>query len=242
MRQIIKLFRNGSVIVTGLRGRGKDMLMSNVVVRRNEPYISNIDYGGKFLPLELDKLTCGYNTYKDFLDGTVKKYAYPYADGIDIYMSDLGIYMPSQYCSELNKGYGYIPTLQALIRQLGDSSFHCNCQNLNRVYDKVREQADQYIWCCWCKVIPLNKVLPWVNPIVIQKVRIYDKYESCLNRMLPFGVRVPLFADNNTKMMWKLQRQQYNSTHGTIKERILIYTHKSKYDTRYFKEMLNNGK
>ena len=37
---VIRLFKRGNVCVTGLRGTGKDLLMSNVVVRRKKPYIS----------------------------------------------------------------------------------------------------------------------------------------------------------------------------------------------------------
>lgn len=38
LRKIIKLFDKGNVMVCGLRGDGKDMLMSNVVQRRKKPY------------------------------------------------------------------------------------------------------------------------------------------------------------------------------------------------------------
>jgi hypothetical protein len=59
-KKIIRMFEDGNVCVTGLRGRGKDMLMSNVVVRRKKPYVSNVDYKGKkarfkrFYPLDYD--------------------------------------------------------------------------------------------------------------------------------------------------------------------------------------------
>ena len=39
-----KMFSQGNVCVTGLRGTGKDMLMSNVISSRKLPYISNMDY------------------------------------------------------------------------------------------------------------------------------------------------------------------------------------------------------
>lgn len=45
-KKLIRLFEDGNVCVCGLRGRGKDLLMSNVAVRRGLDYISNIDYGG----------------------------------------------------------------------------------------------------------------------------------------------------------------------------------------------------
>ena len=91
MKKIIKMFETGNVCVCGLRGRGKDMLIANVIWRRKKPYISNVDYGGDsypFNPLEFD---CGRNTYKDFISNDVKQYVYPYADGTDIYVSDAGI-------------------------------------------------------------------------------------------------------------------------------------------------------
>ena len=39
-----RYFKVGNVCVTGLRGRGKDMLFANVVSRSTRQYISNIDY------------------------------------------------------------------------------------------------------------------------------------------------------------------------------------------------------
>ena len=47
IRKIIKLFENGNVNVTGLRGTGKDVLFSNVIARRKSKYISNVDYNCK---------------------------------------------------------------------------------------------------------------------------------------------------------------------------------------------------
>ena len=68
MKKIIKLFRSGNVCVCGLRGRGKDMLIANVAVRRGLPYVSNVDYGGdcrSFVPMDYN---CGGNTYENFLN------------------------------------------------------------------------------------------------------------------------------------------------------------------------------
>lgn len=232
--QVINLFKQGSVCVVGLRGTGKDMLMANVAVRRKKPYVSNIDYGGHFLPLELDKLDCGCNTYRDFISGQVKKYIYPYPDGTDIYTSDIGVYFPSQYCSELNRDFKQVPVTLALLRQLGDAEWHFNVQNLNRAWDKLRELSCTYIACRWCKVL--------FGKLVIQKVMIYDKYESCVNRLEPFKVTAPLFCSPQTRTQVKLMKQQYECTNGKIKPMLLVYLNKSNYDTRFFKEMLKNGK
>ena len=120
IEKIIKLFRAGNVCVCGLRGRGKDMLMANVAVRRDLPYVSNTDYGGDHIPFDPMNYTCGYNTYENFISGDIKPYSYPHEDGTDIYVSDAGIYFPAQYCKELNRSYGFLSTFVALSRQWGE--------------------------------------------------------------------------------------------------------------------------
>lgn len=63
--------------MSGLRGRGKDMLMSNVAIRRNLPYVSNVDYGGHYFPLHMSDFDCGMNTYNNFITGNLKPYFFP---------------------------------------------------------------------------------------------------------------------------------------------------------------------
>lgn len=231
-KKIIKLFEEGNVCVTGLKGRGKDLLMSNVVVRRGLPYVANVDYGGDFHPFRLSDYDCGKNTYKDFLSGHVKYYKYPYPDGTDLYLSDCGIYFPSQYCNELNRDYKYFPVYMAISRHISDASVHFNVQNLNRCWDKLREMSDCYILCRRAFVL---------FGFAFQLVRIYDQYESCLKKIRPFSVRVPLICTRQTKVMVQMQRDQYLAAHGQIRNAILIYKHKSTYDTRFFKKLLEGG-
>lgn len=239
LKKILKMFDQGNVCVTGLRGRGKDLLTANVVLRRKRkrkqlPYISNVDYGGYFHPLELDKLDCGKNTYDNFINGTVKAYEFLYPDRTDIYISDAGIYFPAQYCNELNKKYPYLSTFMALSRHLGDSNVHFNVQNLNRCWDKIREQSDQYIMCMGCVYIP------FIN-LVFQKVRIYDKYQSCVDRVPPFRINIPLVGSGKTRYEVRMRKQEFACAYGEIKSGILLYRNKSKYNTRIFKEILANG-
>lgn len=227
MRKIIKLFNKGNVSVCGLRGTGKDMLFANVAIRRGLPYVSNTDYGGQFIPFDPSVLDCR-NTYRDFISGTLSPYVYPYADGTDFYIADGGIYFPSQYQGDLCKQYGYLSTFMALSRHLGDCNVHYNVQNLNRMWDKIREQSDIYIRCCWCKVI---------LGIVLQKVVIYEKYESAVNRVPPFRLPRP-WLNPDRMQTWEIQKQNYDISHGTVKPRLLIYRNRSQYNTRVFKEML----
>lgn len=229
MKKIIKLFRAGNVCVFGLRGRGKDLLMSNVVVRRELPYVCNTDYGGDHIPLQMKEFNCGENTYDNFLLGSVKPYAYPYDDGVDIYISDAGVYFPAQYCNELNKKYGYFSTFMALSRHLGECNVHFNVQNLNRVWDKIREQSDIYICCNWSRVL--------FGKYVIQKVTVYEQYDSAVMRVPPY--RAPKIRMNeDRKLNIQMARQNYRISHGDIKSRIIFYKNMSTYDTRVFKKML----
>lgn len=234
LRKIIKLFNEGNVAVCGLKGRGKDMLMANVAIRRKQRYISNIDYGGEYMPLEPTKMSVGGNTFKEFIKGNIKPYEYPYEDNIDIYISDVGVYFPAQYNGELNKDFREFPIFMALSRQLGECNVHYNVQNLNRAWDKLREMSDTYILCNKCIYIK------WLR-LVIQKVTIYDYAESALRRLKPLKLpNVPLLAKNRREleMHKETAKANHEASHGTIKSGWLIYRNKSNYNTRIFKEIL----
>lgn len=233
MNKIIKLFESGNVCVCGLRGRGKDMLFANVAVRRGLPYVSNTDYGGERIPFIPQLYDCGGNTYENFLDNNILPYTYPHEDGTDIYVADAGIYFPAQNCKELNKRYPYISTFVALSRQLGQCNFHFNVQNLNRVFDKIREQSDIYVMCNWCRV--------FFKSWVVQKVTLYEKYESAVDRVPPYkNPKVRLNSDR--KLNLAMEKQRYRTSYGEIKTLLLIYRNKSTYDTRVFKRMLELAK
>ena len=233
---IIKMFQNGNVCVCGLRGTGKDVLFGNVIARRRKPYVSNLDYtnGENYNELDFNKLDMGKNTYRDLISGKVKYYKYPYPLGSDIYLSDSGIYLPSQYCNELNKQYPYLPTYFALSRQVSHNNFHVNTQHLGRPWDKIREQADQYIRCRGCIVL--------LGKLVIQQITIYDKYESALNRVKPCRISVPIFAKREVKQSAEMYLDNFYNTHGSVKNHILIYFNKSKHDTYYFEKLFEGGK
>ena len=232
-KKVIRLFEDGNVCVCGLRGRGKDLLMSNVVVRRKLPYVCNIDYGGERYEFKYSDLDCGSNTYRNFISGDVLRYSYPFPDSTDVYLSDAGIYFPSQYCNELNKHYQYMSVFQAISRHVGSCNFHFNAQNLNRVWDKIREQSDIYILCRRCF---------YVSGWVLQFITVYDRYQSALDRQKPLKLTVPLMASAQVRSNVRLAKQQYTATHGIIKNRILFYKNKSNYDTRQFKTILEEGK
>lgn len=241
LRKIIKLFENGNVCVVGLRGCGKDMLFANVVARRKQPYISNTDYHSDkspYLKLRFDRLNIK-NNYKNFISDDIVPYDYPYPENADIYIADCGIYLPSQYCNELNKQYPEFPSFYALSRHIANCNVHFNVQNLNRVWDKLREQSDTYIRTTSCHVL--------FGKYVIQHVVVYDKYQSCVDRVEPFKpTPLPLMGSKQTKAALRQSndeaKRRYNEVYGSVKGYTLIYKNLSKYDTRLFKGVLNGEK
>ena len=246
LKKLDKLyFSTGNVCVDGLRGRGKDMLMANVVYRRNEPYIANIDYkarsrkkrGNVHIPLDLKALDIK-NNYKNLINDNIIAYDYPYPEHCDLWISDSQLYFPAQYNGELNKMFPNIPNFLALSRQLGNANIHVNTQNLNRVWDKIREQSDHYIKCRKVRVI---------GKIVIQKITVYDKAQSCIDRVEPFRpLKFPILASQEVKAQYKTKNEEllrkFKETYGFVRNYTLIYVNRSKYDTRLFKSILKGGK
>ena len=237
LSKLIKLFENGNVMVTGVKGSGKDVLFGNVIARINRPYISNCDFthDEKFIPLDFSKLDVGKNDYRNFISGDINFYDYPYPDGYHIWISDAGNYLPAQYCSQLDKAYPYLPTLFSLIRQLADAQIHTNAQAYERVYNKLREQSsDWFIRCDKCKVL--------FGKIVFASYYLYDKAESCQNRVKPCRVRLPMFANREQRLQVQMHLDKFYNQYGTVKKKFYVCINKSKHDSRFFKEVLKNGK
>lgn len=236
---LIRLFKRGNVSVDGLRGTGKDMLFGNVIARRKEPYVSNTDYHCKksvFIRLEVDKLRIG-NNFQNLIEGDVVAYDYPYPERCDVYISDAGIYFPAQYQDKLVKLYPDLPTFCALSRHLADCNVHFNVQTLARMWDKFREQSDIYIKCLSCHVL---------GKLVFQRIRIYEKYQSCVDNVKPFKPLRPRLLDSKElkAQIFNYNAQQkarYDNEYGSIKTKWLIYRNKSKYDTRLFKGVFSRG-
>lgn len=237
-KTVIKIFKDKSVIVYGARGSGKDVLMSNVVAYRGEPYCSNMDYCEKVknpplrYPFEPVYIKLGGNKYSNFVANRLIPYSYPLPDGCDFYISDAGVYFPSHEDSKLDKDYPETPMFQALIRHLGDANFSCNIQALDRLWKKIREQAECYILCLSCKVSKRGKVK--------QKIRIYDRYQSALDKVEPMKVSMPLLG-KSVKTDIRLERAKFRAKYGTITEYTLVYKNKGSYDSRRFKDMLERG-
>lgn len=236
--QVRKLFRDGNCIVFGMRGSGKDLLFSNVVAYENKPYCSNMNYcdGNPkqpiCFPFEPQLLRIGGNSFNNFTSDNIKSYTYPLPDNVHFFISDAGVYFPSQENGYLNRAYPEIPMFQALSRHLGDCNFHCNIQNVNRLWDKIREQSDTYIRCIKCKVSKRG--------VVKQTVIVYDKYQSAVDRVEPLKLRKPLLG-KSVKNDIAITKAKYKAMYGNIIKLKLRYKNKGSYDSRRFKSILVEG-
>lgn len=226
-RFVKRCFYEGNVIVTGLRGRGKDVLFSLVTNSCKCKYISNIDYTGdnRYIEFDVSDISVGGNTFDNFARHDLIPYKYPHDDGIDFFISDLGIYFPAQEFSKLNKNYPSVPIFQALSRHLGDCNFHGNIQNLNRLWDKIREQADIYLLCERCKVR--------FHKFVSLKLYYYDRYQSCVDRVKPMKKR--------WGRLGKIEFDKFTASYGTIKKLKIWGILRYKFDSRRFKTLLEEN-
>lgn len=235
INSIVKLFEQHSVSVSGEKGSGKDVLFGNVIHRRALPYVSNVDYGGDYIPYKYEDIDI-HSTFHDLIRGNVRYYEWPHPMGADIYLSDCGIYFPSQYCNELNKAYPSIPIYMSLSRHLSLNGVHTNTQAFGRVWDKLREQSTIFIRTDWiCK--PLLKI-----GIVLQHVTIYDRYESAKNLVKPCRITVPFSLNAEARMSAQIYRDNFYNQHGNVQSKLLIYINKSKHDTYFFRSMFKEGK
>lgn len=226
---ILDAFKKGNVIVYGKKGKGKDLLFQYVINIRKKDYLSNIYFGSNYNPVTLNEISCAPNTFENLINEKYIKTENKGWEDMDIYLSDCGIYLPSQFDSSLYKKFPSFPIYYALSRHLYHNNVHCNTQNLTRVWKALREQADSYIKCQGVINLPGFLVIKWCY---------YDKYESAVNNILPIVTpRKILFRKDDSIIA------QFKATNGEIKNGISIIRKKAiMYDTRVFKSYLLEDK
>jgi hypothetical protein len=208
-------FRRCNVIVFGKKGSGKDLLFAHVIYLRNELHYSNICYNELTELRSLKDLLLGDNTFIDFVEDSITKSDPIFEEQKDFYISDGGVFLPSQFHREINEIYPSMPIYFALSRHLYNSNVHVNVQHLTRIWDKLREQADSYIRTL--------KTEDKGDYLIVNAIT-YDRYESAVSGLLPCNDK------------------QYQSTNGEITERrFKVFKHELEYDTRYFKGVFLNA-
>lgn len=227
--RIKKAFTEGSVMVSGRKRYGKDILFQTMINCRKEPYFANINYGGQYTHIDMKELLLGENTYNNFIYGKVATCEKnDKLEGHDIYISDGGIYLPSQADSVLHKAYPSLPITYALSGHLYNNGIHVNTQRLDRVWKALREQADYFVLMRKrCLKLPFFIVLFTTE---------YTKYDSALQELSP--MKSTLFNKYS-----KAEKDLYKAQHGFIKDGLIIVRKSSlRYDTRAFHEVIYGAK
>lgn len=221
-------FKHTNVIVAGPKGTGKDLLFQWVINKRKDYYYGNMPYGHKHKVIKLTEVSCEPNSYDNIVNDKVEKQPHLFKDGKDIYISDIGIYLPSYMDSKLYVKFPSMPVFYALSRQLYDNNVHCNCQNVERGWKALREQADFYI--------QVKRTYKIFGLIFITKYYSYDRYESARQKLLPLKARL-------LNKYSKAEADLYKARNGEIKKGYIIqFKHNLHYDTRYFEKVLLKGR
>ena len=221
-------FKHCNVLVAGKKGSGKDLLFQWVINKRHTDYYANIGYGGKFHKIQLKDVSCAPNDYNKIINNEIEKGKHFFKENKDIYISDIGIYLPSYMDSKLYVKFPSMPIFYALSRQLYNNNVHCNTQNIERGWKALREQADFYI-----QVKRTYKIFGF---IFITKYYSYDRYESARQNLLPIKTRL-------LNKYSKAEADIYKATNGDIRKGYIIqFKPRLKYDTRAMEKLLLKGK
>lgn len=228
---ILDKFINGNIIVAGKKGKGKDLFFNYVINARKARCRSNIQFNDKLcIKTDLDYLTLKNENgkqlqYSDFLDGKFEPIEKNIEEAVDYYISDGGVFLPSQFQAELCKKYPSLPITYALSRHLGKMNIHANTQNLNRLWDKLREQADGYF------ILRKSIKLPF---FMLQKMTYYDDYNRALSNLRPFHSNRLLSSKEN-----KALAENFRATNGLIMDLwVLQRKLRISYDTREFHKQI----
>ena len=226
-RDLLWNFKHCNVIVAGKKGSGKDLLFQGIINKRKDFYYSNIPYGGKNKVITLQDVSVKPNTYVNMVNNDVVKCPHQFKDGKDIYISDIGNFLPSYMDSKLYVLFPSMPLFYSLSRHLYNNNVHCNTQNIERGWKALREQADFYV-----QVKRTYKIFG----LLITKYYSYTNYESAKKNLLPIKTRL-------MNKYAKAQVDVYNAQNGEIKKGYFIQRKsKIKYDTRAFEKILLKGR
>lgn len=232
-RYLLNNFKSCNVGVEGKKGRGKGLLFQWVINHRKETYYSNVSYSKKgdkrFKEIKsLKEVSCEPNYYENIVNDNIVKTPHKFIESKDIYIDDIGVFLPSYMDSTLYKKFPSMPILYALSRHLYNSNIHFNTQNIERGWKALREQADFYV--------SVKGTLKLFGFIFITKMVTYEKYESCKQHLLPLKSR---FLNKFSKA----QKDLYDAKNGVIKKGFIInFKWDLHYDTRIFEKKLLKGR
>lgn len=231
--ELVRVFRSGNVLTAGTKGSGKDMLHSLVIRKRSkdgEIHAANIKYQEETTVRAVGYYRLENNSRKNFVNDNFNVETKHFTEREDYYISEAGLALPAHQNKQLEKEYPTFPIVYALSRHLGEFNIHANAQSFTRVWDKLREQADYYIWC--------EKCIVFFKRLVFQRLTLYNRAETAYQHIQPFIVRRNWLGRQNRDDLAYAQR--FNAKYGVVKRfRFLHVLPKTGvYDTRIFYQKL----
>lgn len=228
---LINCFTQENCILFGCKGAGKDLIFNKVINARSVNCYANIPYNKDLCTVKSIKdFSVAPNTYKDILNNDIKIVPKINKECCDMYISDGGIFLPSQYSNDLVKNYPSLPIYYALSRHLTNSNIHINTQYLGRVWDKLREQAGFYIRAVHTTKLSIKDRNEKEHGFLITDFIVYDNYQSALSKLQPFENK--RFFEGAEGAATKAD---FVAKHGNIKAYKIIQTIGSVYyDSRHF--------
>lgn len=222
LKELAQAFEKSNCIVFGRKGTGKDMIFNAVIDERKKLAYANILYNRRYcIEKAIKDFTVEPNTYLTLMEDKIEVIPNRIKENIDMYISDGGIYLPSQCEHELCKKYPSLPIFYALSRHLANMNIHINTQYLGRVWSKLREQAD-----CYIKAVKTRKSL--FGKSLITECIMYDTYKSAMAELLPFECGLFKSSEEKAKL------EEFKARNGEIKRLIIKQKIKNiHYDSRW---------
>lgn len=227
-KYIANKFATSNTLTWGPKRSGKGLLWQKVINIRKKPYYYiNTDYGKKSQSLTIADMTIAPNSWTDFINGTIKEIPRLFIENKDIFIDDGGNYLPSFAHKDITKAFPHLPSFLMLQGHIADSNTHVNYNGaFTRLYDKVREQADNFF--------NIKGRIILFNYLFFVKVRYYEMSTTAEMGLLPYKKNGLLDFKAN-----KALRQQYYATNGLIKDMWICITNRGlTYDTRAYEKTL----
>lgn len=228
-RELLAMFRTGNVIVAGHKGRGKDLLFQYVISAREkagEIHASNIKFTNDTRIRPITYYCLKSNGLANFVSDKFELEQQMFVPREDYYISDAGVHLPAQDHARLQKQYPTLPITYALSRHLGEFNIHANTQEFIRLWDKLREQGDYFVYCEKCKVL--------FGRIAIQRIILYDRFETAVGHIQPYKVKRSLIL-HRAHPEDLARAHEFNAKYGYVRRiRFWHILPKDHYDTRAF--------
>lgn len=231
-KRLLRLFKTGSNMTIGFKGCGKDLCFQKIIAKTKTKVYANIDYGFGTEVRPIKDINVGDNTFLNFLNDDVQPFDTNLRQNIPFFISDGGIFLPSQEDNVLTKKYKGLPIACAISRHIWNNQIHVNVQRIGRLWIKLREQQDWFLKAIG--VVNLTKI----HLGIFAKYRYYQKYESAEAGILPLRISANSIL---TKQEVSERKKEFDSMNGVIYEFWIWVSNKElKYDSRYFSRYVNH--